>query len=113
MIAALIAAGCAGVEDGEGVIHARLTVASGDFTVTPSTDGWQASLCWPVRVTAAQMAQWTARHPHAPMYIWQGESRIVMQVTPQDLAHWAALAEEMVAHSVPWRRQQRVPGEGN
>ncbi len=78
MIAALMAAGFAGVEDGDGVIHARLTVASGEFTVTPSTDGWQASLCWPVRVTAAQMVQWTARHPHTPMDIWQGETRIVI-----------------------------------
>ncbi len=97
MIAALMAAGFAEVEDLIGVIHARLTGASGEFTVTRSTDCWQASLCWSVRATVAQMAQWTARHPHAPMDIWQGESRIVMRVTPQDLAHWAALAEEMVA----------------
>ncbi|MES2666345.1 MAG: hypothetical protein V4712_09620 [Pseudomonadota bacterium] len=113
MIAALQAAGFAGVEDVGGVIHARLTAVSGEFTVTAVADGWQAALCWPVRATVAQMAGWTAAHPRAPMDIWQGETRIVMQVAPQDLALWAALAEEMVARCVRWRRMQRAPGEGN
>lgn len=113
MIAAVKAAGFAGVEDVGGVIYARLTAASTEFTVTDE-GGWVAALAWPVRASAAQMAGWNLAHPDAPMDIWQGETRIRMRVEPEaaSLLHWAVVAEEMVAQAVRWRRAQRAPGEG-
>ena len=107
-------AGFLGVEVVDGVIYARLSAGSAEFTVTHQT-GWHAALAWSVRATTAQMARWNATHPTAPMDIWQGETRIVMPVTP-DLAAlqaWASVADAMVALCIRWRRDQRAPGEGN
>ncbi len=116
MKAALQAAGFPGVEEEGGVIHARLWSASAPFTATQEGDGfWRLALSWPVRATPAQIAQWGAAHPDAPMDIDAGETRITMRIDradPAQLARWAAVAEKAVITCIGWRRKQRAPGEG-
>jgi hypothetical protein len=108
-------AGFTGVEAVDGVIYARLWSSSGEFTLRIEGAGWCLAVQWPVRATQAQIAQWNARQPHAPMDIFLGETRVTMRLTEGDaqaLHLWAAVAEEMVAQCTRWRRSQRAPGEG-
>lgn len=115
MIDVLRQAGFLAVEAEGEILHARLWASSTDFTARPDGDHWQLALHWPVRASETQRAQWNATHPHAPMDIHQGETRLSMQVQkpdPQTLHLWAALAEQAVAQQIRWRRAQRQPGEG-
>ena len=109
---ALRKAGFSGVETAGGVIYARTDPALPEFTATPAGQGWQLALSWPLRATDAQIADWTAQHPDAPMDIHQGETRITAQVPPTTLPHWAALVQAMVAHCTGWRRNTRQRDEG-
>lgn len=113
MINALKAAGFPGVEEEAGVIYARLSASGAEFRVDPEGGAWVLSLSWPVRGSAAQRADWVARHPGGEMDIHQGETRLRLRISgPEGLPHWAALAEAAVVAMVGWRRQQRAPGEG-
>lgn len=115
MIEALRTAGFPGVVEDGGVIHARLWSSSVEFTATPEAGLWRLALHWPVRATPEQMADWAQAHPGSVMDIHLGETRVSLTVAPDDIAalhHWAALAEQAVAHCIRWRRVQRAPGEG-
>ena len=105
-------AGFIGVEQVDGVIYARSDAALPEFTATQTDAGWQLAQCWPLRATAAQIAQWNARHPGVPMDIWQGETRITQLATPESIAAWGDLTREMVARCVAWRRATRQRDEG-
>lgn len=112
---ALMAAGFPGVEEEGGILHARLWSSSIEFTVMPAAVGWQLALQWPVRASAAQLAEWAARHPGAPMDLHEGETRVTLWLADGQEAGlhlWAAIAEEAVATCIGWRRAQRAPGEG-
>lgn len=117
MKAALQAAGFPGVEEEGGVVHARLSTSGTDFAAERDGAGWRLSLCWPVRATPEQRAAFARAHPGAVLDIWQGETRVSLQVTdppdPAALARWAALAEAAVIALAAWRRAQRAPGEGS
>ena len=108
----LRAAGFTGVETVDGVIYARSDAALPEFTVTETATGWILAQAWPLRATAAQIASWNARHPEALMDIHQGETRITLPVSPENLARWAALTQEMVTQCVAWRRETRQRDEG-
>lgn len=109
---ALREAGFTGVETVDGVIYARSNPALPEFTATPAGAGWQLALAWPVRATDAQIAVWAACHPDAPMDIFEGETRITLQATAEDLPRWAGLVEAMVAKCLEWRRTTRQRDEG-
>lgn len=108
----LRAAGFTGVETVEGVIYARSDAALPEFTATETAAGWLLAQAWPLRATPAQIASWNARHPEALMDIHQGETRITLLVSPENLARWAALTREMVTQCVAWRRESRQRDEG-
>lgn len=112
---ALRAAGFPSVEtDGE-VVHARLSAADGAFTAQLDGGFWRLSFSRPVRAGEAQLAEWNAAHPDAPLDIHRGETRLVLRLNPGDRAglhRWAALAEAVLVASVRWRKAQRDRGEG-
>ena len=108
----LRAAGFTGVEAVGGVIYARSDPTFPEFTATQIGAIWLLAQTWPLRATPAQIADWTAQHPDAPMDISQGETRITLRATPENLALWAELTRAMVAHCVAWRRETRQRGEG-
>lgn len=119
MIEALQKAGFAGVDAEQTpagtVLHARLMPGSVPFTATAEGTLWRFALHWPLRASAAQLAEWAADHPDAPMDIHQGETRLSLVLHDGDVAaiqRWARLAPEAVAACVRWRRAQRAPGEG-
>ncbi len=114
METALRAAGFPGVETEGGIVFARLSASGAEFRAAPEGALWRLSLTWPLRSGAAQRAGWTARHPQAPMDLWQGETRVsvLAAAEPAALVGWAALAEAAVAEMIRWRRDQRAPGEG-
>jgi hypothetical protein len=115
MKSALMAAGFPGVEEDDGILHARLWSSSVEFTATREGGGWRLALQWPVRASAAQLAAWAARHPDAPMDLHEGETRVTLWLADGQeagLHRWAAIAEEAVATCIGWRRAQRAPGEG-
>lgn len=114
-----MAAGFPGVEDDGGILHARLWSSSVEFTASPVGSAWVLAIQWPVRATEAQLADWCNKHPHVPMDIHLGETRLSMTVQNGQvenligqLHHWAAVAEEAIAACILWRRAQRAPGEG-
>lgn len=108
----LHAAGFTSVETVDGVIYARSDPALPEFTVSETAAGWLLAQAWPLRATAAQMAAWNARHPDTVMDIHQGETRITLPVSQENLARWADLTREMVAQCVVWRRESRQRDEG-
>lgn len=108
----LRAAGFAGVETVDGVIYARNDPTFPEFTATQIGADWLLAQAWPLRATPAQIAQWTAQHPEAPMDIHQGETRITLRATPEHLAVWADLTRAMVAQCIAWRRETRQRDEG-
>ncbi|MDZ4312375.1 MAG: hypothetical protein U1A24_17645 [Cypionkella sp.] len=108
----LRAAGFTGVEVVDGVIYARTDPALPEFTATQIGDDWQLAQAWPLRATPTQIAQWNAQQPDAPMDIHQGETRITLRATPENLTHWADLTRAMVAQCVAWRRETRQHDEG-
>lgn len=113
--AALQAAGFPAVEAEGAVTHARLSAAEGEFTAEEAADGWRLTLRRPVRATEAQLAEWRAAHPEAPLDIHRGETRLVLHLAAGDTAglhRWAALAEAAIVATVRWRKQQRDRGEG-
>ncbi|WP_054008155.1 hypothetical protein [Cypionkella psychrotolerans] len=105
-------AGFTGVEVVDGVIYARSDPTFPEFTATQSGRDWLFAQAWPLRATPAQIAQWTAQHPDAPMDIYQGETRITLRATPENLTLWADLTRAMVAQCVAWRRATRQRDEG-
>lgn len=105
-------AGFTGVEVVDGVIYARSDPALPEFTATQIDGDWLLAQAWPLRATPAQIAQWTAQYPDAPMDIHQGETRITLRATPENLAYWADLTRAMVAHCIAWRRETRQRDEG-
>ncbi|MEO5614710.1 MAG: hypothetical protein ABIR04_07280 [Cypionkella sp.] len=108
----LRAAGFTGVEVVDCVIYARSDPTFPEFTATQIGDHWLLAQTWPLRATPAQIAQWTAQHPEAPMDIHQGETRISLRATPETLALWANLTRAMVAQCITWRRETRQRDEG-
>lgn len=109
---ALREAGFTGVETVAGVIYARTNANLPEFTVTKTGDIWQLAQAWPLRATGAQIANWTALHPNAPMDNFHGETRITLQATHENLALWADLVDQMVARCTQWRRASRQRDEG-
>ena len=105
-------AGFTGVETVDGVIYARSNPVLPEFTATEIEGAWQLAQSWPLRATPAQIAQWTAQHPEAPMDIHQGEAQITLRATPENLALWADLTRAMVAQCIAWRRETRQRDEG-
>lgn len=105
-------AGFTGVEAVEGVIYARSEPTYPEFTATQIGANWFLAQTWPLRATPAQIAEWTVRHPDAPMDIYQGETRITLRSSPENLALWADLTRAMVAQCVAWRRATRQRDEG-
>lgn len=108
----LFEAGFTGVGPLGGVIYARTNPALPEFTVTETAGQWQLSQCWPLRATEKQIATWATLHPDAPMDIFQGETRITMSATSENLARWTNLVEEMVTKCTHWRRATRQGDEG-
>jgi hypothetical protein len=108
----LRAAGFIGVETLDGVIYARSDAALPEFTVSENAGQWQLAFAWPLRATPAQVAAWNSLHPDATMDIFQGETRITMAATAENLALWAVLIAEMVAKCTLWRRATRQRDEG-
>ncbi|MES2435389.1 MAG: hypothetical protein V4586_16390 [Pseudomonadota bacterium] len=108
----LRAAGFTGVETVDGVIYARSDPALPEFTATEIDGFWQLALAWPLRANTAQIAHWTTQHPEVPMDIHQGETRITLRATPENLALWADLTRAMVAQCIVWRRETRQRDEG-
>jgi hypothetical protein len=109
---ALRAAGFTGVDTLGNVIYARTNSALPEFTVTENAGQWQLAFAWPLRATAAQIAAWSALHPDVAMDIFQGETRITMPATLENLRVWAARVEEMVTKCTQWRRATRQRDEG-
>lgn len=112
---ALRGAGFTGVEEEGGRVFARLISADVEFSGTEGPEGWELAISRPVRATAAQRADWAARHPGAELDIWQGETRLAQRIAAGDVAallRWAALAEALVVACLDWRRAQRARGEG-
>lgn len=109
---AFVDAGFSGVEQAAGVIYARSKPELPEFTAQPIGDAWQLAFAWPLRATAQQVAGWNALHPTLPMDIHQGETRIWMQATAQDLPLWAQMIDAMVAKCTEWRRATRQRDEG-
>lgn len=112
---ALAAAGFPGGEREGERVFARLSAAGGEFTAQPTGAGWELTLCRAVRASDRQRAEWAARHPDAPLDLWQGETRLRLVVAAGDaaaLARWAALAEALVVATTRWRKGQRDRGEG-
>lgn len=105
-------AGFIGIEAADGVIFARTDPTFPEFTATQTGDTWLLAQTWPLRATPAQIAQWTAQHPDAPMDIHQGETRITLRATPENLLIWADLTRAMVAKCIAWRRETRQRDEG-
>lgn len=105
-------AGFTDVETVGGVIYARSDPAFPEFTATQIGDHWHLAQAWPLRATAEQIAEWNAQHLDAPMDIYQGETRMTLRVTPENLALWAALSHAMVAKCIAWRRETRQRDEG-
>jgi len=112
MMAALQAAGFAGVEMQAGAIYARIDPNLPEFTVQPEAEAWRFSIQWPVRANAAQIANWNALHPQAPIDVDLGETRLQFRGGAQDLAVWADHARAMVAQCIRWRRETRARDEG-
>lgn len=114
MKAALLAAGFGAVEEERGVIYARLPISGAEFHAVAMADEWLLSLTRPLRATAAQLANWRATHPETGLDIWQGETRLTLLARANATAvqHWAAVAEDLVAETLRWRRSQRAGGEG-
>lgn len=109
---ALHDAGFTGIETVGGVIYARVQANLPEFTATNTGETWQLAQTWSLRATAVQIAQWTALHPNAPMDIFQGETRITLLATPENLPFWADLVDQMVAKCTEWRRASRQRDEG-
>ena len=109
---ALRDAGFSGVEVVDGVIYARSDAALPEFTATVSGADWLLAAAWPLRATDAQIADWMAVHPHVPMDIHNGETRISMRATPTDLPRWRTVTAAMVVQCVEWRRATRQRDEG-
>jgi hypothetical protein len=109
---ALREVGFTGVETVDGVIYARVSATLPEFTVSKTGDIWQLAQAWPLRASEAQIAAWTALNPHAPMDLFQGETRITLPFTPENLGLWAGLVEQMVAKCTQWRRATRQRDEG-
>lgn len=105
-------AGFTGVDTLDGVIYARTSPALPEFTVTENAGQWQLAFAWPLRTTPPQIAAWTALYPDIAMDIFQGETRITMLATSENLHIWAAHVEEMVAKCTQWRRATRQRDEG-
>lgn len=105
-------AGFTGVEVVDGVIYARRDPAFSEFTATQIGGDWLLAQAWPLRAMLAQIADWTVQQPEAPMDIHQGETRITLRATLENLALWADLTRAMVAQCVAWRRATRQCDEG-
>lgn len=114
MKAELVAAGFPGVQEDQGVVHARLPYSQAEFQAIELGAIWLLSLTRPVRGDASQLAIWQAGHPGATLDICQGETRLTLPVRtgPQDLRQWADFAEDFVRATLEWRRGQRRRGEG-
>jgi hypothetical protein len=111
---ALQHAGFVGIDLGaDGTIYARLDAALPEFSVQPlAHDRWRFAIQWPLRADQAQRAAWAARHPDAPLDVDLGETRMQFIGGTADLAHWAAVVNDMVAQCTLWRRQSRQRDEG-
>lgn len=112
MLDALRVAGFVGVEQQGDVIYARCNAAQPEFTVCSEGAIWRFALCWPLRASPAQMAEWAAKHPDAPLDVDLGETRLQFWGKTQDLPKWADLAAEMTATCTLWRRRTRQMDEG-
>lgn len=105
-------AGFTGAETLDGVIYARTNPTLPEFTVAENAGQWHLAFVWPLRATAQQIAAWAILHPNTPMDIFQGETRITMPASPENLQIWAVKVEEMVAKCTQWRRSTRQRDEG-
>jgi hypothetical protein len=111
---ALLQAGFFGVEMAAGVIYARSRPELPEVTALAEGEAYLLGFAWPLRATAAQIAEWNALHPAVRMDIHQGETRIrtYAAAEPTALRDWAGVIDEMVAQCTLWRRATRQRDEG-
>jgi hypothetical protein len=105
-------AGFIGIEVLDGVIYARSDPTFPEFTATRVDNIWTLAQTWPLRSTPAQVLDWSTQHPDAPMDIHQGETRITLRATPDNLKLWGNLTQTMVSQCIVWRRETRQRDEG-
>lgn len=113
LVAALRAAGFAGVVLDTGQIFARTHPTAPEFQASQVGATWHLTLSRPVRASAAALAAWNADHPTSPADIHRGETRLTLILaTPAALTLWRARADHFTAQSQLWRRAQRQGDEG-
>ncbi len=118
MIMAMQNAGFQGVTTEGGVIYARTRADLPEFTATPLGAVWRLAIVWPLRASAAQLAGWNDLYPDTPLDTDTGETRMMMQASPNDLTrpddliHWAKRVDLMLVKCTEWRRATRQRDEG-
>ncbi len=109
--AALIAAGCVGVERVGAVVFARDGAEAPEFMAEERDRRVVLTLRFAVRASEAERAAWMRAHPLGRLAIVDGETQLSLEVALDDLAlglrDWLVLMRAAAQAAVVWRRRQK------